>query len=66
VLVAAHGNSLRALAMVLDRMTPESVTTLELATGVPMIYTLRADSTVASKDVVACANPSPTPAAAPR
>ena len=28
VLVAAHGNSLRALAMVLDRMTPESVTTL--------------------------------------
>ena len=58
VLVAAHGNSLRALAMVLDQMTPESVTTLELATGVPVIYTLNADSTVASKDVVECANPS--------
>jgi bisphosphoglycerate-dependent phosphoglycerate mutase len=39
------------------------VKALELATGVPMIYTLRADSTVASKDVVACANPSSTPAA---
>jgi 2,3-bisphosphoglycerate-dependent phosphoglycerate mutase len=38
--------------MVLDQMTPESVTTLELATGVPVIYTLNADSTVASKDVV--------------
>jgi 2,3-bisphosphoglycerate-dependent phosphoglycerate mutase len=52
VLVAAHGNSLRALAMVLDQMTPESVSTLELATGVPVIYKLNADSTVASKIVV--------------
>lgn len=53
VLVAAHGNSLRALAMVLDQLTPESVTTLELATGVPVIYLLNADSTVASKTVLA-------------
>ncbi len=51
-LVAAHGNSLRALAMVLDQLTPESIPTLELATGVPIIYTLNADSTVASKVVV--------------
>ena len=63
VLVAAHGNSLRALAMVLDQMTPESVTTLEFATGAVVIYTLNADSTVASKDVVECAIPSPKPAA---
>ncbi|MBM3553142.1 MAG: 2,3-bisphosphoglycerate-dependent phosphoglycerate mutase [Alphaproteobacteria bacterium] len=53
VLVAAHGNSLRALCMVLEQMTPESVTTLELATGVPIIYQLNADSTVASKTVLA-------------
>lgn len=52
VLVAAHGNSLRALAMVLDRLTPETVPTLELATGVPIIYRLNADSTVAAKDVL--------------
>jgi 2,3-bisphosphoglycerate-dependent phosphoglycerate mutase len=52
VLVAAHGNSLRALAMVLDQLTPESVPTLELATGVPIIYRLNADSTVASKIVL--------------
>ena len=52
VLVAAHGNSLRALCMVLEQMTPESVTTLELATGVPIIYQLNADSTVASKTVL--------------
>jgi 2,3-bisphosphoglycerate-dependent phosphoglycerate mutase len=49
VLVAAHGNSLRALVMVLDRHTTESITKLNLATGVPMIYRLNADSTVASK-----------------
>jgi 2,3-bisphosphoglycerate-dependent phosphoglycerate mutase len=52
VLVAAHGNSLRALCMVLEQMTPESVTTLELQTGVPIIYRLNADSTLASKIVV--------------
>ena len=48
-LVAAHGNSLRALVMVLDRHTPESITKLNLDTGVPMIYRLNADATVASK-----------------
>ena len=49
VLVAAHGNSLRALVMVLDKHTPDSITKLNLETGVPMIYRLNADSTVASK-----------------
>jgi 2,3-bisphosphoglycerate-dependent phosphoglycerate mutase len=49
VLVSAHGNSLRALVMVLDRHTPETITKLNLETGVPMIYRLNADSTVASK-----------------
>ena len=49
VLVAAHGNSLRALVMVLDKHTPETITKLNLDTGVPMIYRLNADSTVASK-----------------
>jgi 2,3-bisphosphoglycerate-dependent phosphoglycerate mutase len=49
VLVSAHGNSLRALVMVLDKHTTESITQLNLATGVPMIYRLNADSTVASK-----------------
>ena len=49
VLVSAHGNSLRALVMVLDHHTKESIIKLNLATGVPMIYRLNADSTVASK-----------------
>ena len=49
VLVSAHGNSLRALVMVLDRLSPEGILKREIATGVPMIYRLNADSTVASK-----------------
>ena len=52
VLVSAHGNSLRALVMVLDRMTPKTIPTLELATGVPLVYRLNADSTVESKVVL--------------
>jgi 2,3-bisphosphoglycerate-dependent phosphoglycerate mutase len=53
VLVAAHGNSLRALVMVLDGLTPQTIPSMELATGVPLVYRLKADSTVASKDVLA-------------
>jgi len=49
VLVAAHGNSLRALVMVLDRLNSDEIVKREIATGVPMIYRLNADSTVASK-----------------
>ena len=52
VLVAAHGNSLRALVMVLDGLTPETIPAMELATGVPLVYRLKPDSTVASKDVL--------------
>ena len=52
VLVAAHGNSLRALVMILDRMTKDEILKLNLATGVPMVYKLKADSTVASKEVL--------------
>jgi 2,3-bisphosphoglycerate-dependent phosphoglycerate mutase len=55
VLVSAHGNSLRALVMVLDKHTTESITKLNLATGVPMIYRLNADSTVAEKRDLAAA-----------
>ncbi|MGE3144584.1 MAG: 2,3-bisphosphoglycerate-dependent phosphoglycerate mutase [Pseudorhodoplanes sp.] len=49
VIVAAHGNSLRALVMVLERLSPEGILKRELATGVPIVYRLNADATVASK-----------------
>ena len=49
VIISAHGNSLRALVMQLDRLSPEAVTSLNLATGAPMIYRLNSDGTVAEK-----------------
>ncbi|MBM6595028.1 2,3-bisphosphoglycerate-dependent phosphoglycerate mutase [Microvirga pudoricolor] len=52
VLVAAHGNSLRALVMVLDGLTPETIPTMELATGIPLVYRLKEDTTVADKKVL--------------
>ena len=47
VLVSAHGNSLRALVMVLERLSPKQIVAREIATGVPLIYRLNANSTVA-------------------
>jgi len=47
VIVVAHGNSLRALVMVLDRLSPNEIVKREIATGVPLVYRLNADATVA-------------------
>ncbi|MEA2975714.1 MAG: 2,3-bisphosphoglycerate-dependent phosphoglycerate mutase [Alphaproteobacteria bacterium] len=49
VLVSAHGNSLRALVMVLEKLGPDGIIERELNTGVPILYRLNADATVASK-----------------
>jgi 2,3-bisphosphoglycerate-dependent phosphoglycerate mutase len=49
VLISAHGNSLRALIMVLDRLSPQEIVAREVATGVALIYRLNADATVAEK-----------------
>ena len=51
VLVAAHGNSLRALVMGLDRLMPKTIPSMELATGVRR-STGATRSTVATKDVL--------------
>ena len=52
VLVAAHGNSLRALIMAIEGISGDDIVSLELGTGVPMIYRLKADSTLASKEIL--------------
>lgn len=43
VLVAAHGNSLRALVKHLDGLTEQEVVDLDIPTGVPRVYELGAD-----------------------
>ncbi|QSQ13760.1 2,3-bisphosphoglycerate-dependent phosphoglycerate mutase [Myxococcus landrumensis] len=52
VLVVAHGNSNRSLVMKLDQLTGEQVVGLELATGVPLLYELSADTAVLSKQTL--------------
>jgi 2,3-bisphosphoglycerate-dependent phosphoglycerate mutase len=43
-LVAAHGNSLRALIMAIEGLSPDQILKRELDTGVPIVYELGADS----------------------
>ena len=38
ILIAAHGNSLRALVMELEEVSSEEIVELEISTGVPLIY----------------------------
>lgn len=49
VIVAAHGNSLRALVMHLEKMTPAEILEVHLSTGVPQIYELDDAGHVLSK-----------------
>jgi 2,3-bisphosphoglycerate-dependent phosphoglycerate mutase len=52
VLIAAHGNSLRSIIMMLDRLSPDEVTALELATGVPIVYDLDAAGESVGKKIL--------------
>ena len=49
VLIAAHGNSLRALIMAMEGLTGEQIVKRELDTGVPIVYHLNADTSIAGK-----------------
>ncbi len=49
VLVAAHGNSLRALVMHLDGLSRDEVLQLEIPTGVPLLYEMTPEGTVRAK-----------------
>lgn len=49
MLISAHGNSLRALIMQLDKLSTEEILKLNLPTGEPYVYRLNADGSAASK-----------------
>jgi 2,3-bisphosphoglycerate-dependent phosphoglycerate mutase len=49
ILIAAHGNSLRALVMELDQLTREQVLELNIPTGAPLCYELDAKGKVLSR-----------------
>ncbi len=52
VLIVAHGNSLRALIMMLENLSPEQILKLELGTGVPIVYRLGYHLEVIEKQVL--------------
>ncbi len=43
LIVAAHGNSLRALVKYLDKVSDEQITQLNIPTGIPLVYELDSD-----------------------
>ena len=49
VLVVAHGNSLRSIIMYLDKLSKEQVLSLELPTGLPIVYSIDSNGMVTSK-----------------
>ena len=50
VLVAAHGNSLRALVKHLDHVTEEQIVELNIPTGLPLVYQLDDSLAVVTRD----------------
>jgi len=52
VIVSAHGNSLRAIVMQLDRLSKEEVLKLNIPNAVSIIYEINPDSSVASKKIL--------------
>jgi len=52
VIVSAHGNSLRALVMSLEGLSGKEILKREIATGVPLVYQLNADGSVASNEIL--------------
>ena len=53
ILVAAHGNSLRSIVMDLEGLTGEEIVKREIATGVPIIYRINPDGSIAEKEDLA-------------
>ena len=52
ILVVAHGNSLRALKMYLEQLSPEQISGIEIPTGIPLKYELDAELTVISVNYI--------------
>lgn len=51
VIIAAHGNSLRALVKYLEHISDDDIATLEIGTGEAYVYQIDAEGSVTSKEV---------------
>ena len=52
VLVVAHGNSLRALVMYLDKLSPDEVIELNIPTAIPYVYEFDSDGNIINKKIL--------------
>jgi len=52
IIVAAHGNSLRALVMELDNLSPKEIVKLEIPTGIPIFYEISSSGSIESKKIL--------------
>ena len=52
VLVVAHGNSLRALIMFVEKLSPDEIIKVEVATGIPITYELDEELSIVSKTIL--------------
>ena len=52
ILIAAHGNSLRAFVMRLEGLSPAQILDVNIGTGVPYIYDMDEDGAVIGKDIL--------------
>lgn len=53
ILIAAHGNSLRALIMHLEGLTPSEIMEINVPTGIPLVYKLDQNFKVLNKEFLA-------------
>ncbi|WP_281950887.1 2,3-bisphosphoglycerate-dependent phosphoglycerate mutase [Nitrosophilus kaiyonis] len=51
VLIAAHGNSLRALIMFLEKVSPKDVNKIEIPTGTPIVYEMDQELNIKNKKI---------------
>ena len=52
VLIAAHGNSLRAIVMYLENISETEIINIELGTAIPIVYDIDAHGSVANKIIL--------------
>ncbi len=52
IIIAAHGNSLRALIMYLEGLAKDEILQVEIPTGVPIVYDLDSEAKVVKKEVL--------------
>jgi 2,3-bisphosphoglycerate-dependent phosphoglycerate mutase len=52
LLIVAHGNSLRALMMILEKMSPEQIMEVNMPTGIPLRYDLDSELRIKAKSFI--------------